>query len=539
MTNPSNLVNFDVNFKFINLKSELFLFSALADIPTKEWKNENYSGDISWAGRALAPDQEFIQMVVNTVKNTHFTTNDEMCFISLETLLSPPLGCCPSPQIRHLTIIAQMLYRSYGIEIKQVDDMQFPKNMTVSWHRDHPFLNPPSPYLIKSRKEVFRPDCTLKFGTKLFPVHGTVLAAKSPYFEKMFKNSACPEAQLGAIIPVIMEGVEETSVNMLLDYFYTGKLDLKNASIQQIDNLVNLSSYFALSHLEQICITHLCTSVNVDNLKEYIKLARHYEHEELEFALIEHVQKEVTPDNFEVILLLATTEKMEGLSKICIAGIEEQMQKIDYEPCGFGGSVHLQEFKKFLDVSIKCKSGSMLPAIVVHMRKVLSHPGYGTHLEKLIGYLDLVCEYQPKFDWLSMNDLHNLKDELHRQVVSSLKLRDTELYEEHFNWILMVNCLAVAKTYQFEDITNICKPALSKQIQKNLEDPKIFDLVKGCLAISEEFDHPELKTICENILLVKMQKADSYNKILTLANEFNLTRVKEACENLKQSENDL
>ena len=544
MANPTNLVNFDVNFKFLNLKSELFLFTALADIPTKKWKNENYSADISWAGRALGPDQEFIQMVVNKVKNTLSTTNDETCSISLETLLSPPSGCCPSPQISHLTIIAQFLYRSFGIEIKQVDDMQSPKNMTVSWHLDHPLFNPPSPYLIKSRKEQFRPDCTLKFGAKLFPVHGTVLAARSPYFEKMFKNSACPEAQLGATIPVIMEGVEENSFEVLLDYFYTGELDLKNASIQHIDDLVNFSSYFALPHLERICIVHLCTSVNPDNLKEYITLARHYQHEELESALIEHVQKEVTPDNLESLLLLATTEKIEGLSKTCITGIEKQIQKVGYEPCGFGESIHLEEFKNFLDVSIQCKSSAMLFAIVAQMREVLSHPGYGTHLEKLIEYLALVCEYQPRFDWLSTkstNDIHTMKDELYQQVIGSLKQRDTELYDEHFSWSLMGECLAVAKAYQLEDITNICMPVLSKQIQKNLEHPQIFDLVKVCLEISEDFRHPELRNACENVLLIKMpsnpiplQLTDSYNKILTLGNRFNLTRVKEACENLKQ-----
>jgi hypothetical protein len=510
------------------------LFSALVNIPTKAWTNANYGGDTSWASRALLPDQEFIQMVVHQVKNTHFTTNNTTCSISLETLLSPPLDCCPSPQIQHLTIIAQMLYRSYRIEIKQVDSIESPKMMTVSWHRDHPFLNPPSPYLIKSRKEGFRTDCTLKFGTKLFPAHGTVLAAKSLYFETMFKSSECQEAQLGAVIPIIMDGVEEKNVEMLLDYFYTGDLDLKQASIQQIDILVHFSSYFALPHLESLCIVHLCTSVNADNLKEYIKLARHYEHEELESALVEHVQNEVTPDNIESLLLLATTKKLEDLSKVCIAGIEKQIKEIDYEPCGFGGSLHVEKFKKFLDASITCKSSSMVSAIVTHIRKVLNHPGYGAHVEKLIAYLDLACEYQPKFDWLPTNEIHILKDNLYQEVIESLKRRDTEDYEKYFSWIHMANCLAVAKLYQFEEITNICLPMMQKQLQKSLDNPKIFDLVKGCLKIAEEFQHPVLRTLCENILLTKIQLADSYNRIFTLAKEFDLTKVKEACENLKQ-----
>lgn len=176
----------------------------------------------------------------------------------------------------------------------------------------------------------------------------------------------------------------------------------------------------------------------------------------------------------------------------------------------------------------------MLSAIVAHMRKVLDHPGYGTHLKKPIEYLALICEYQLKFDWLSTKDIHTLKDELYQRVVESLKRRVIEQYEKDFNWSLMGDCLAVAKTYQFEDIINIRLPALSKQIQKNLDNPQIFDLVKGCLKIAEEFHHQELRNLCENILLTKIQLADSYNKILVLVNQFNLTRVKEACENLKQ-----
>lgn len=139
-------------------------------------------------------------------------------------------------------------------------------------------------------------------------------------------------------------------------------------------------------------------------------------------------------------------------------------QTFDYESCGFGRSIHLEEFKKFLDASIKSKSGSMLSGIVAHMRKVLDHPGYGTHLEKLIEYLALICEYQPKFDWLSTKDIHTLKGALYQRVVESLKRRVTEQYEKDFNWSLMGDCLAVAKTYPFEDIINICLPTLSKQI---------------------------------------------------------------------------
>ncbi|MFI5344204.1 MAG: BTB/POZ domain-containing protein [Chlamydiales bacterium] len=459
----ANLVNFDANFKFVNLKSVLYLDDELRNIPTQQWKNKNSSLANQWVCSAFELDPKFIEMVVSTVKKTHFTTHQ--ISISLQSLLPPPSGCCPAPLTKHLTIIAQILYRSFGIEIQQVDDMKSPQIMVVTWHRDNLWLNPPSPYLVQSRKEGFRTDCTLKFGEKLFPVHGTVLAAKSSYFEKMFK-SQCKEAEFGAIIPIVMEAVEEKSVEMLLDYFYTGELDLKDASITRIDNLVNLSSYFDMPRLAQICFEHLCKNVNADNLKEYIAVARYYDHKELESALARHIENEVTLDNSAELIQLGKAENIEGLEVYCTEGIKKLIKKIDYEPMGFGKSTQLKYFVKFLDAIIETHSSLMLPPLIARMKKVLSHPGYGTHLEKLIEYLALTCEYQTRFDWLPSdipNDLIPMKGELYKDVLESIKSRQTGQYKDYFKESLFEECLAVAEKYQLEDLKDISSSILMKK----------------------------------------------------------------------------
>ncbi len=328
----ANLVDFDSKFKFVNLKKGLSLCEELDKMPTQQWKNEHPSLAAQWVKEAFQLDKKFIDMVVGTIKKTHFKTHQVTGSVSLEAVEPPYIGSCPSPE--HLTVIAKILYHSYGIEIQKVDDKKSPDIMVVTWHRDNQWLNPESPSLVQSRKEGFRTDCTLKFGEKLYPVHGTVLAAKSLYFQKMFKSN-CKEAELGATIPIIMEAVEEKSVEMLLDYFYTGELDLKDASITRIDNLVNLSSYFNLPYLEQLCFEHLCKSVNAGNLKEYIALARHYNHKELESAIAQHIENEVTPDNFAELIQLGKSENIENLEAYCTAGLTEQIKKIEEEPSGF------------------------------------------------------------------------------------------------------------------------------------------------------------------------------------------------------------
>src|SRR5579864_8870795 len=97
----SNLVIFDATFKFVNLKSRLSLNTDLNNIPTQQWKNENSSLASQWSLRAFQLDREFIEMVVNTVKKTHFT-RQATCNISLQSLLHPPLESCSSPVTKHL-----------------------------------------------------------------------------------------------------------------------------------------------------------------------------------------------------------------------------------------------------------------------------------------------------------------------------------------------------------------------------------------------------------------------------------------------------
>jgi hypothetical protein len=504
----ANLVDF--NFRLVNLKGRCDLFMQLVDMPTQEWKDRNYGSAESWAGMAFGADQEFIQHVVSAVKNTQFTPGSR-CF-SLESLPIPPADCCPSPYLQHLCIIAQILYRSYGIEVQQIDDKRPPQTMTVTWHRDAHWLNPVSPYQIKAKTDEFRTDCTLQWGEKPFPVHSTVLSAKSSVFEKMFQ-SECKEAKWGAVIHIITEANAE----MLLDYFYTGELKLEGISVKQIDNLINFSDQYAMPHLQQLCFEHLCTSVNADNLQEYIALARHYQHEALEAALIEHIKVEVTVDNFDRLMELGKTDNLGVVFTLnCSCGLSAQIAKIGYEPFGLGGSTKLNEFRKLLNIAFKWHDSLTVFTIVGHMRTVLNHPGYRPLLEKLIEYLALVCEYQSRPEaednWLLKggNDLQTMKKELleNKRVEELIKTSGTQYHYEIINKIpiiapinlsLIEKCLTVAATYRLEEITNSCAAVLEQEFQTRPANHTSFT--------------PE-----------------ELQKIEALANQFDLKRVKEAYE---------
>jgi hypothetical protein len=510
----ANLVDFNATFRLVNLKGCCDLLTQLIYLPTTEWKNKNFDEAKRWEEEALYADQAFIQKIVNTVKNIQFI--QESCCFSLESLPTPPVDCCRSPCIQHLCIIAQILYRSYGIEVQQIDDKYPPKTMTVRWHRDAHWLNPVTPFQIKARKEKFRTDCTLQFGEELFPIHSTVLATKSSVFEKMFQ-SEFKEAKWGTVIKIVMKGFEEQSVKMLLDYFYTGELELSDASVTRIDNLINFSDQYNMPHLQQLCFEHLCKSVKADNLREYIALARHYQHEELEKALIEHIGVEVTVDNFDQLMELGNADKLGDCFTLnCLWRISQQIKKIDYEPFGPGGSIRLNEFRKFLDMAFKWQGSLMVFTSIGQMQKVLSHPGYSPLLEKLIEYLALVCEYQSRLEaegnWLQKgeNNIQTMKNELlkNKRVVELIKTSGSKHTYEHIGETpiidpidlrLIEKCLTVATTYKLEEITSSCAAVLEQEFQTRPANHTSFvpGELQNILALANQFDLKGVKEAYE------------------------------------------
>jgi len=274
----------DFKFKFVNLKQDFDLRAALKSIP--KWTTKHIAERNLWEDACKKHDPAFIQAVAAAVKKVQFS--HESCCISLESVPRPSSGYYHVPFIQHLRIIAQMLYRTYGIEIKHIDNKEPPQTITVTWHHDAHWLNPTTDFLINARKEAFRTDCTLKFGEKCFKVHSTILSTKSPVFKAMFQKQY-KEAEHEAVIPIVIETFEEQSAEILVDYFYTGELKLEGASVKQIDNLVNFSDQYHMPHLQQLCFEHLCKSVNTDTQEEYIALAKHYQHEELEMSIRGHI----------------------------------------------------------------------------------------------------------------------------------------------------------------------------------------------------------------------------------------------------------
>jgi hypothetical protein len=115
------------------------------------------------------------------------------------------------------------------------------------------------------------------------------------------------------------------------------------------------------------------------------------------------------------------------------------------------------------------------------MRKVLSHPVYGTNLEKLIEYLALICDYQSRLP--SEQNIQTLKEDLHQKVLKAIGYRAYQCDDEEYDltWPLIEKCLEVAEKYQLGEIKNL----LVRVLTKNLESTTL-DQVKERLKIAEK-----------------------------------------------------
>ncbi|KAG7466890.1 hypothetical protein MATL_G00147100 [Megalops atlanticus] len=79
-------------------------------------------------------------------------------------------------------------------------------------------------------------DCTLKVGDRSFPCHRVIMAACSPYFRELFfsedgKELDCKE--------VVLENVDPTVMDMIIQYLYSADIDLTDDNVQDIFVVAN------------------------------------------------------------------------------------------------------------------------------------------------------------------------------------------------------------------------------------------------------------------------------------------------------------
>ncbi|EDO39169.1 predicted protein [Nematostella vectensis] len=116
--------------------------------------------------------------------------------------------------------------------------------------------------LNKQRLEGVLCDVTLIVEETSFHAHKSVLAAKSPYFHKLFTSEMAEKAQEMIKFELSSLGLSKSVMGDMLCYLYTGNL---NVLASQAQDFLIAADYFLLSELKDAAINVLESMINQEN----------------------------------------------------------------------------------------------------------------------------------------------------------------------------------------------------------------------------------------------------------------------------------
>jgi len=101
-------------------------------------------------------------------------------------------------------------------------------------------------------------DVTLSVDGQMFPCHRALLASASEYFRCLFTTSLAEQNQ--SVITI--SGVDASSMRLVLDYIYTGRVELTSDVVQ---NLLSAANLFQLRGLRDGCAEYMEQKIEIDN----------------------------------------------------------------------------------------------------------------------------------------------------------------------------------------------------------------------------------------------------------------------------------
>lgn len=95
-------------------------------------------------------------------------------------------------------------------------------------------------------------DITICVDGKTFSAHRTVLAASSPYFKALFASTLNGSSAENK--PVVLTDIDSECMENLLNYIYTGEIELTNDNIKAV---ISAANYLLVSSLKERCTVFL------------------------------------------------------------------------------------------------------------------------------------------------------------------------------------------------------------------------------------------------------------------------------------------
>ena len=129
-------------------------------------------------------------------------------------------------------------------------------------------------YADESRKAGILTDVCIKAGGKNLPVHRLILSSYSGYFRTILQT----EMEEKYAHSVTIEGVDETSLEALIEFIYTGKILINQ---KNIFDLLAASDYLQIDEAKQFCFDFLFNSISVETCFKVLNMADLYQNNNL------------------------------------------------------------------------------------------------------------------------------------------------------------------------------------------------------------------------------------------------------------------
>ncbi|XP_018116976.1 kelch repeat and BTB domain-containing protein 8 isoform X1 [Xenopus laevis] len=138
---------------------------------------------------------------------------------------------------------------------------------------------------------------------KHFSCHRNVLAAISPYFRSMFTSGLTESTQK----EVRLFGIEAESMQLVLNYAYTSRVQLTEANVQA---LFTAASIFQIPSLQDQCAQYMVSRLEPQNSIGVFSFADHYGHQELKEKAQDYIRKKFLHVTKEQEFLHLTKEQL-------------------------------------------------------------------------------------------------------------------------------------------------------------------------------------------------------------------------------------
>lgn len=119
--------------------------------------------------------------------------------------------------------------------------------------------------LLKENKLI---DCVLKVGDRSLPCHRLIMAACSPYFRDLYFSEDGKETK-SSNKEVVLENVDPTIMDMVVNYLYSAEIDITDENVQDI---FAVASRFQIPSVFTACVNYLQKNLSMGNCLAIFRL---------------------------------------------------------------------------------------------------------------------------------------------------------------------------------------------------------------------------------------------------------------------------